>query len=65
MSKERYINLFEKVGNNPANLNQSILAPNAIQNGVQGFTQNFRNGQVWVHARDGKIFDAGVNLTPR
>lgn len=64
-SQNRYIKLFESVANNPANLNQSILAPNAIKNGVQGFTQTFKNGQIWVHTRNGKIFDAGVNLIPR
>jgi hypothetical protein len=64
-SQNRYIKLFESVANNPANLNQSILAPNAIKNGVQGFTQTFQNGQIWVHTRNGKIFDAGVNLIPR
>ncbi|MCE7057732.1 RHS repeat-associated core domain-containing protein [Algoriphagus sp. AGSA1] len=61
-SQNRYISLFEKVANNPANLNQSILAPRAIENGVQGFTQSFNNGQIWVQVKDGKIFNAGVNL---
>lgn len=64
-SQNRYIKLFESVANNPSNLNQNILAPNAIKNGVQGFTQTFKNGQIWVHTRNGKIFDAGVNLIPR
>ncbi len=61
-SQNRYIRLFESVANNPANLNQSILAPRAIENGVQGFTQSFKNGQIWVQVKDGKIFNAGVNL---
>lgn len=64
-SQNRYIQLFESVANNPANLNQSILAPNAIKNGAEGFTQTFKNGQIWVQTRNGKIFDAGVNLIPR
>lgn len=64
-SQNRYIKLFESVANNPANLNQSILAPNAIKNGVQGFTQTFQNGQIWVHTRNGKIFNADSNLIPR
>jgi hypothetical protein len=65
-SQNRYIKLFESVANNPANLNQGILDAKAIQNGVQGFTQTFQNGkQIWVHTRNGKIFDAGVNLIPR
>jgi len=65
-SQSRYLNLFEKVANNSKNLNQSILKPSAIKNGVQGYTQTFRNGQqVRVHSRNGRIFDAGVNLIPR
>ena len=61
-SQNRYISLFENVANNPANLNQSILSPRAIENGVQGFTQSFKNGQIWVQTKNGKIFNAGVNI---
>lgn len=65
-SQNRYLNLFEKVANNINNLNPTILNTQAAQNGVQAYTQTFRNGQqVWVHARHGRIFDAGVNLIPR
>ena len=65
-SQDRYINLFEKVASNPKNLNTNILNLQAAKNGVQAFTQTFRNGrQVWVYARNGRIFDAGVNLIPK
>jgi len=65
-SQGRYISLFEKVAANPKNFNPNILNPQAAKNGVQAFTQTFRNGrQVWVHTRNGRIFDAGVNLIPK
>lgn len=65
-SQGRYLSLFEKVANNPRNLNPSILNADAASSGVNAFTQTFRNGkQVWVHSRNGRIFDAGVNLIPR
>jgi RHS repeat-associated protein len=66
-SQNRYINLFEKVGNNATNLNPNVL--NNFQRsagGFQGFSQTFRNGkQVWVQTINGKIFDAGVNIIPK
>jgi len=65
-SKNRYLKIFEHVANNPQNLNMKTLKPSAIENGVTGYTQTFRNGkQVWVHGRNGRIFDAGVNNIPR
>ena len=65
-SQNRYIKLFESVANNPKNLNPSILDAQAAKNGVQAYTQTFRNGkQIWVHTRNGRIFDAGVNIIPR
>ena len=64
-SQERYINLFERVANNPKNLNQNILSPSAVESGVQGFTKSFKNGQVWVQSRNGRIFNAGVNKVTR
>lgn len=66
-SQGRYINLFEKVANNPANLNPNVLSPaQQTINGIQGFSQTFRNGsQVWTHTFNGKIFDAGVNIVPK
>jgi hypothetical protein len=65
-SQNRYINLFESVGNNPLNLNRGVL--NSYQqtvSGFQGYSQTFRNGQVWIQVRNGNIFDAGVNIIPR
>ncbi len=65
-SKGRYIRLFEKVANNSKNLNPSILNSHAAKNGVQAYTQIYRNGkQVWVFTNNSKIFDAGVNFIPR
>ncbi len=65
-SQDRYLGIFEKVAGNSKNLNPSILNPQAAKNGVQAFTQIFRNGQqVWVHTRNGRIFDAGINLIPK
>jgi hypothetical protein len=66
-SQNRYINLFEKVGNNSANLNPNVLT-NFQRNagGFQGYSQIFRNGkQVWVQTLDGKIINAGVNIIPK
>jgi len=32
----------------------------------QFLSRSFRNGkQVWVQSRNGKIFNAGVNVTPK
>lgn len=66
-SQSRYLNLFEKVANNPKNLNPNVLSNyQRTTGGFQGYSQTFRNGQqVWVHSRDGRIFDAGVNLIPK
>jgi hypothetical protein len=65
-SQNRYIKLFEKIANNSANLNSKILTADAIANGVKGYTMTFRNGsQIWVMAKDGKIFNAGINLMPK
>jgi hypothetical protein len=55
-SQQRYARLFESVGSNPANLRGTN------QFGVSTYTQNFRNGQVWVEVRpNGQIRSAGVN----
>lgn len=65
-SRSRYIELFEIVANNPNNLNTKILNATAVKNGVQAYTKTFNNGrQIWVHTRNGTIFDAGINLYPR
>ena len=65
-SQGRFINLFERVANNPDNLNPNILSNFQRTNpGFQGFSQTYRNGQVWVHVHRGRIFEAGVNRIPR
>ena len=66
-SRSRFLKLFEKVANNPNNLNSNVLT-NFQRNtgGFQGFARTFRNGrQVWVQVRNGKIFNAGVNKIPK
>jgi len=66
LAQARYIKLFEKIANNATNLNQSILTAEAIANGVKGYTKIFRNGtQLWVMVRNGRIFNAGINLIPK
>jgi hypothetical protein len=64
--RNKYIEIFESVANKPQNLNPKILNLEAAKNGVQAFTQTCSNGkQVWVFVRDGKIFDAGINIIPK
>lgn len=62
-SQARFVQLFQSVASNPANLNMNVVKSQlAIDMGVQGFSQTFRNGQqVWVTVRNGEIIDAGVN----
>ena len=66
-SQNRYLNLFEKVGNNSQNINSNVLS--AFQKeagGFQGYSKTFRNGkQVWTQVRNGKIVNAGVNYVPK
>ncbi|XTB52970.1 hypothetical protein LDK11_12260 [Fusobacterium nucleatum] len=66
-SQERYINLFEKIGNDPSNINPNILSTFQQQNkDFQGYSKTFRNGkQVWVQTINGKIINAGVNKEPK
>lgn len=60
-SQQRFVRLFSRVASNPANANPAIASPAATAAGQQGFSQVFRNGQVWVLTRGGQIMDAGVN----
>ena len=64
-SQGRFINLFERVANNRGNVNSNVLLPGQSSHGVVGYAQTYRGGQVWVHVRGGRIFDAGVNRIPR
>lgn len=66
-SQGRYINLFEKVANNPANLNPNVLTNfQRTSGGFHGYSQTFRNGkQVWSQTLNGKIINAGVNTIPK
>ena len=66
-SQSRYIQLFESVSNNSANLrvdavSAGLIPQQAAKAGVQVYTQSFQNGQVWVFVRNGRIYDAGVNI---
>jgi hypothetical protein len=66
-SRNRYIRLFESVGNNSANLNYNVLSifqRNSV--GFQGYSKTFRNGkQVWVQTFNNKIINAGENIVPK
>lgn len=64
-SQGRFVNLFERVGNNPGTLNHNVLLPGQASHGVVGYAQTYRGGQVWIHVHGGRIFDAGVNRIPR
>jgi hypothetical protein len=65
-SKARYIKLFEHVANNGTPNPNVLSAFQKSAGGFEGFSMTFRNGsQVWVQVKDGRIFDAGVNLIPR
>lgn len=67
----RYMDLFEKVANDPNNyisnpVVREFIPVQAANAGVQVYAQTFRLGQVWVFIRpSGAIFDAGVNKVPR
>ncbi|WP_460242115.1 hypothetical protein, partial [Aurantivibrio infirmus] len=60
-SRNRYIELFRNTASNPANLDNTRVSSGARAAGIEGFTQNYNNGQVWVHIRNGSINNAGVN----
>ncbi|MDB4912416.1 MAG: hypothetical protein JWM95_60 [Gemmatimonadetes bacterium] len=60
-SEARYMGLFEAVAGNAANRNDAVVAAAGQAAGVQGFTQRFRQGEVWVHVIGGKITNAGIN----
>lgn len=69
-SQSRYLNLFENVANNTDNLRANAVSAGLIPQvaadaGVQVYTQTFKNGQVWVFVKDGRIHDAGVNSTAK
>ncbi len=57
-SRNRFLNLFERVVSDPNNLRGAARGP-----GVTFYTKTFRNGkQVWVEVRGGRISNGGVNL---
>lgn len=60
-SQMRYLKLFDSVASDPNNLVNTRNAE-AAANGIQTFIRVFNSGEVWVHVRNGVIFDAGVNL---
>lgn len=66
-TQNRFIQLFEEVANNVENYNPNVLSNyQRTTGGFQGYSQTYRNGyQIWVQTRNGKIFDAGVNIIPK
>lgn len=60
-SQNRYLILFEKVGNNAQNANPNVLSLfQKSAGGFEGFSQTYRSGkQVWAQVRNGKIINAG------
>jgi len=60
-SKSRFWRLFEHVASDVKNLDQSRLPQGAVDAGVKGFFKQYREGEVWVHVRNGEIQNAGVN----
>jgi hypothetical protein len=69
--KERMLLLYERVANNPSNLRldalqAGLIDARAAEAGVQVFTQTYSpTKQIWVFVRNGRIYDAGMNLKPR
>ena len=61
----RYMKLFKNVASNKKNINNAVVSKEGLKNGVQGFSKKYKNGQVWVNVRNGKIINAGVNKTSR
>ena len=54
--------MFENVTANPANKRPDLVTnPNQQNAGIEVFTKNQNNGQIWVQSRKGVIQDAGVN----
>jgi len=65
-SQARYLELFQKVASNPANLRVDaatvgLIPQQAAKAGVRVYTQTFSQGQVWVFIRNGQIINGGVN----
>lgn len=66
-SKLRFVQLFQRVSLNPANLRADAVAAKLMTRqaeaaGVNTYTQTMRNGsQVWVHVRNGEIVNSCVN----
>jgi len=59
---DQYIRTFQDVAANPNNLRTNYLPADAVQAGVQAYTEVTSQGQVWVYVRNGEIVDAGLNL---
>jgi hypothetical protein len=65
-SQGRFIRLFERVANSPDNANPNVLSTFQKANpGFRGFSQTFRNGQVWTQVFENRIINAGVNSIPK
>lgn len=61
-SKIRFLKLFESVAFDSSNLQPAYRFSIGAQNaGVQLFTKQYNNGEVWVHLQNEIIRNAGVN----
>lgn len=61
-SKVRAGRLFENVVANPNNKRPGLVTnPHKQKAGIEIFTKQQKNGQIWVETRGGIIQDAGVN----
>ena len=61
-SRDRAGRMFEGVTTNPSNKRPDLVTdPNKQKAGIEVYTKDQRNGQIWVETRDGVIQDAGVN----
>jgi len=61
-SKGRAGRMFESVAADPKNKRSDLVTdPNKQKAGIEIYTKEQRNGQVWVETRGGVIQDAGVN----
>ncbi|NKC13806.1 MAG: filamentous hemagglutinin N-terminal domain-containing protein [Gammaproteobacteria bacterium] len=61
-SRKRAGRMFENVASDSNNKRPDLVTdPNKQKAGIEVFTKDQRNGQVWVETRNGVIQDAGVN----
>ncbi len=66
-SQNRYVQLFENVANDAANVNRNVLTNfQKTSGGFQGYAKTYSKGQqVWVQTYNGTIINAGINAIPK